>query len=201
MLLDAGTVSLTGTSSIGRTEQIDVVKCPNGLASMKNPNGARSKSPGAGLRRLSVTGAAPVALAALLAGSVMTACGSSDTRVSSPTATAVPQCAKGSTRAPPGSTGQPRIVAQWKPSVPNTAPLRLRALPPVLKYMGQLTGRNQYCISSYSAGLMDSGGPWIEIYVYPGISGAEVRALADLMKLSGRFQTVRVTGTTPESSP
>jgi hypothetical protein len=72
--------------------------------------------------------------------------------------------------------------------------MRVEALPPVTKYVGQLDGRNQYCISSYSTGLTDSGGPLVEIYVYPGTSGAEVRALANLMKLSDRFRTVRVTG-------
>jgi len=171
-----------------------LVECAYGLGSVKNRDGAGSNRPGAGLRRLSVTWVVPVALTALLMGSVTTACGSSDARVPNPTTPTVASCVKGTTRPPPGSAGQPRIVAQWKPSAPNTPPIRVGALPPVLKYMGQLSGRNQYCISSYSAGLMDPGGPWVEIYVYPGISGAEVRALANLMRLSGRFQTVRVTG-------
>jgi hypothetical protein len=190
-----GNGSLTYTVFYGgRLNEELVFNCSYGLASVKYLKGTGSKKPGAGLGRLSVTWAVPVALAALLLGSVMAACGSSDARVSSPTTTAVSSCAKGTTRPPPGSPGQPRIVAQWKPSVPNTAPMRVGALPPVVKYMGQLSGRNHYCISSYSTGLTDSGGPLVEIYVYPGISGAEVRALANLMKHSGRFQTVRVSG-------
>jgi hypothetical protein len=172
-----------------------VVNCDHGLANVRNLIGAGPTRQGAGLRRLSVTWAIPVAaFVALLCGSVITACGSSHAGVSSPTATAVASCAKGTTRPHPISAGTPRIIAQWKLPVPNTARMRVEALPPVTKYVGQLDGRNQYCISSYSTGLTDSGGPLVEIYVYPGTSGAEVRALANLMKLSDRFRTVRVTG-------
>jgi hypothetical protein len=53
--------------------------------------------------------------------------------------------AKGTTRSHPISAGTPRIVAQWKSPIPNTARMRVEALPPVTKYVGQLNGRNQYC--------------------------------------------------------
>jgi len=189
-----GSGSPTDTSSIGPTEKQTVVNCDHGLANVRNLIGAGPTRQGASLRRLSVNRAIPVAFAALLCGSLITACGSSHAGVSSPTATAVASCAKGTTRPHPISAGTPRIVAQWKPPIPNTARNRMMALPPVTKYVGQLNGRNQYCISSYSTGVTDSGGPLVEIYVYPGTSGAEVRALVNLMKHSDRFQTVRVTG-------
>jgi hypothetical protein len=179
---------------LGRPRKKYVVDWDRGRANMRNLVGAESTGQGVSLGRLSTTRAIPVALVALFCGPVIAGCASHHSGDSSLPATAVASCAKGTNRPYPVSASSPAIVAQWKPPIPNTATTRAKSLPPVTKYVGQLTGRNQYCISSFSTGLTGSGVPLVEIYVYPGTSGAEVRDLANLMKLSDRFETVRVAG-------